>query len=187
MRSVLRGRDADIRVVEGTAEATGLPDGCADIVTASQAMHWFDPARTLPEVVRLLRPGGVFAAYDCDWPPCVHPEVDRAYSVFERRQWHCQEERGLRPGYADKEGHLGRMRESGLFTHAREICLHSVETGDAERLVSVANTQGGTVALLADGVTEDELGLTALREIAARHLAEPVPWWWTYRVRLGVK
>jgi len=35
-----------------------LPGGCADIVTASQAMHWFDAGRALPEIARVLRPGG---------------------------------------------------------------------------------------------------------------------------------
>jgi ubiquinone/menaquinone biosynthesis C-methylase UbiE len=60
------GRRTEFALSGGTAENTGLPDGCADIVTASQAMHWFDADRALPEIARLLRPGGVLAAYDCD-------------------------------------------------------------------------------------------------------------------------
>jgi SAM-dependent methyltransferase len=44
--------------VDGTAEATTLPDRCADLVTAAQAFHWFDPARYGVECRRLLRPGG---------------------------------------------------------------------------------------------------------------------------------
>ena len=40
---------------------------------------------------------------------------------------------------------------------------------------------------LADGCTEQELGITALREVAARRLSEPLAWWWTYRVRLAVR
>jgi SAM-dependent methyltransferase len=32
-------------------------------------MHWMEPAATLAEVARLLRPGGVFATIDADWPP----------------------------------------------------------------------------------------------------------------------
>ena len=36
---------------------------------AVQALHWMEPAPTFGEVARLLRPGGVFAALDCDWPP----------------------------------------------------------------------------------------------------------------------
>ncbi len=43
---------------DGRAEATGLPTASADAVLAAQAFHWFDPARTLPEFHRVLRPGG---------------------------------------------------------------------------------------------------------------------------------
>ncbi len=43
---------------DGRAEATGLPASSADAVLAAQAFHWFDPAKTLPEFHRILRPGG---------------------------------------------------------------------------------------------------------------------------------
>ena len=43
---------------EGRAEATGLPGGSADAVLAAQAFHWFEPAATLPEFRRILRPRG---------------------------------------------------------------------------------------------------------------------------------
>ncbi len=43
---------------EGRAEATRLPDGTADAVLAAQAFHWFEPAATLPEFRRILRPRG---------------------------------------------------------------------------------------------------------------------------------
>jgi SAM-dependent methyltransferase len=49
------------RAVEGRAEATGLPDASADGVTIAQAFHWFDGARALAEIHRILRPGGVVA------------------------------------------------------------------------------------------------------------------------------
>ena len=42
----------------GSAEATGLPDACVDAVVVAQAWHWVDPARAVPEVARVLRPGG---------------------------------------------------------------------------------------------------------------------------------
>jgi SAM-dependent methyltransferase len=42
----------------GAAEATGLPDACADAVLAAQAFHWFDPDAALREFRRLLKPGG---------------------------------------------------------------------------------------------------------------------------------
>jgi SAM-dependent methyltransferase len=178
---------AGLTLVDGTAEDTGLPDGCADLVTASQALHWFDPARALPEAARLLRPGGVFAAYDCDWPPCVDAETDAAYTDFDRRVRDLEVRRGVRPARAEKSGHLGRLAASGLFRFATEVCLHGRATGDADRLVAVALSQGGAQALLRAGVTESELGLDLLRAVAARRLATARPWWWTYRVRLAVR
>jgi SAM-dependent methyltransferase len=46
------------RSVAGTAEATGLPDQCADYVVAGQAFHWFDQEKVKAEFARVLRPGG---------------------------------------------------------------------------------------------------------------------------------
>src|SRR5262249_8786336 len=42
----------------GRAEATGLPDGCADLVVAAQAFHWFEPSAALAEFRRILKSGG---------------------------------------------------------------------------------------------------------------------------------
>jgi SAM-dependent methyltransferase len=187
--SLADSRTADTRfsVVAGSAEQTGLGDSCADIVTASQAMHWFDAARALPEIVRILRPGGVFAAYDCDWPPCIDWETDAAYTAFDSRVTELETARGLRPPHAGKSGHLGRITDSGLFRFATEIAVHSKEQGDARRLAGLALSLGGTAALLEARVSADEIGLTALREVAGRRLPDPRTWWWTYRVRLAVK
>lgn len=44
--------------VDGTAEATTLPDKSADGVLAGQAFHWFDRQRARIEFRRILKPGG---------------------------------------------------------------------------------------------------------------------------------
>jgi SAM-dependent methyltransferase len=41
-----------------TAEATPLTPGWAERVTVAQAFHWFDQARAVPEIRRLLSPDG---------------------------------------------------------------------------------------------------------------------------------
>ncbi|MGH8791231.1 MAG: class I SAM-dependent methyltransferase [Stackebrandtia sp.] len=43
---------------QGPAENLPLPDGSFDAVAVGQAYHWFDPRRALPEIARVLRPGG---------------------------------------------------------------------------------------------------------------------------------
>lgn len=44
----------------GTFESTSLPDASQDWVIAAQAFHWAQPALALPEMRRILRPGGTF-------------------------------------------------------------------------------------------------------------------------------
>jgi SAM-dependent methyltransferase len=61
MRAELRRVLPEVRTLAGRAEAIPLPDGSADAVLAGQAMHWFDKDKALPEIARVLAPGGVLA------------------------------------------------------------------------------------------------------------------------------
>ncbi|GAA1653770.1 class I SAM-dependent methyltransferase [Actinoplanes couchii] len=45
-------------ILAGTGEQIPLPDGDVDAVVCAQAWHWVDPALAVPEVARVLRPGG---------------------------------------------------------------------------------------------------------------------------------
>jgi hypothetical protein len=66
--------------------------------------------------------------------------------------------------------------------------VHGREQGDAGRLAALAlSAMGHAAEFLADGCTEDDLGITGLREVAARRRAEPRTWRWTYRVHLAVR
>jgi SAM-dependent methyltransferase len=44
--------------IDGSAETTTLADASMDVVAAFQAFHWFDPAVTYPEILRILKPNG---------------------------------------------------------------------------------------------------------------------------------
>ncbi|HLQ29446.1 MAG TPA: hypothetical protein VK140_09445 [Ktedonobacteraceae bacterium] len=54
-----------------------------------------EPESTLAEVARMLRPGGIFAAYDYQWPPTVDWKVEPAYEIFIERAWSLKRERQL--------------------------------------------------------------------------------------------
>ena len=58
MLEVLSHSLPDTPALLGTAEEIPLPDDSVDAVLVAQAWHWFDPARAIPEVARVLRPGG---------------------------------------------------------------------------------------------------------------------------------
>lgn len=55
---VLLGEYPRFESVKGQAEATTLPDGSVDLITAGQAFHWFDPVPTRNEFQRILRDAG---------------------------------------------------------------------------------------------------------------------------------
>jgi SAM-dependent methyltransferase len=68
-------RDSRIEYRVARAEAGGLPDGSADLVTIAQALHWVDVPRFWREVRRVARPGGVIAAWGYVLP-VIEPAVD---------------------------------------------------------------------------------------------------------------
>jgi ubiquinone/menaquinone biosynthesis C-methylase UbiE len=58
MLAQLEAAVPDAEALLGSAEEIPMPDGSADAVTAASAFHWFDHVRALPEIHRVLRPGG---------------------------------------------------------------------------------------------------------------------------------
>jgi SAM-dependent methyltransferase len=74
----------DFPLVHASAESVPLPDASFDVVFCDHgAMTFADPYRTVPEVARLLRPGGLFAfsqgstIADLCWPPDADAPGDR--------------------------------------------------------------------------------------------------------------
>lgn len=57
------------------AEQTPIENGSVDLVTVSQALHWFDFERFFVEVRRVARPGGIVAAWSYGLAE-ITPEID---------------------------------------------------------------------------------------------------------------
>lgn len=190
MAAIAAGGD-HIQYKQGFSHATGLEDECADIVACGQSLHWMEPASTFREAIRILKPGGVFAAYDYDWPPFTSSwEVDRAYMEFMRATHALEREHGITSKVRrwDKGSHLGRMRDSGCFRHTAEHLMHHREKGNAERIAGIALSQGHVQSLLKLGLTKSELQIDRLYHTAKAAFGDgTADWLWSVRIRVGVK
>lgn len=141
----------NVSFINAFAHETGLAQECADIVTCSQSFHWMEPEKTLEEVNRILKPGGIFATFDCDWPPVCDRRAEEAYNDLQRR---IGELASATKDYGEsfvqwgKNEHLAHICESGYFGYAREIVFSNTEECDAKRFINLALSQGGLQTML---------------------------------------
>jgi len=90
-RELMAASGVEFPLVHASAEATGLPDQSFDVVFCDfGAMTFADPRLTIPEVARLLRPGGLFAfsgstpILELAWPAdAEHPGVELIDNYWE--------------------------------------------------------------------------------------------------------
>ena len=120
MLAVLRGLGLD--GVEGSAEAIPLGDGVADAVVAGSSLHWFELELALPEIHRVLRPGGRLGVgwnHRDDRHPAVARMGEAVYAAQARRpgpRWRSRDW----PAELTANG-LFRDVEQALFEHVHEL------------------------------------------------------------------
>lgn len=121
MRAMLERVVPGVTALPGSAERIPLDDSSVDAVFAAQAFHWFDKALALPEIVRVLRPGGVFAIVwnspDDDRPdprPGAFRDAVQVLHDAALRRWENE------PDWEDL------LRDSGVFAsvHDRTFVSH---------------------------------------------------------------
>jgi len=111
---VADGRAGQVRLVVGAAERLPFADGTFDALTFTYLLRYVaDPAATLVELARVVRPGGVVASLEFAVPP----------SRFWRAGWHLYTRVGLplagaalggRPWFA-----VGRFLGPSISAHDR--------------------------------------------------------------------
>lgn len=121
MRAMLERVVPGVTALAGSAERIPLDDGSVDGVFAAQAFHWFDKALALPEIARVLRPGGVVAIVWNDGNDDL-PDPRPAEFVREVQALHDAAVKR----WEGEPRWEGLLRDSGLFedVHDRSFVTH---------------------------------------------------------------
>ncbi|MFF3919823.1 class I SAM-dependent methyltransferase [Streptomyces sp. NPDC001852] len=154
-------------IVRGNGDALPIADAYADFVTYAQAWHWTDTARSVPEALRVLRPGGALAvwwntdALDVDWIAEAADRTGRFLGVdiaAEKRK------AGERTDLADPSGRLDFTRRDvrwsrrvTIDTHLANIGSHSafLLTPEDRRSAFLEQERAHLLKVFPDGVVEE--------------------------------
>ena len=105
------------RSINGTAEATTLPQSCVDLVTASQAFHWFDVPRSRRELVRILQPSGWVVLIWNERPVDAGAFLDDYDSLLRRHAADYDRVTNMRADESKIRELFGRAPETAVFSN----------------------------------------------------------------------
>jgi SAM-dependent methyltransferase len=171
MRRELEERLPHIRVLAGTAEAIPLDDNAVDAVFVAEAFHWFDLPSAIPEIARVLRPGGGVAVLwnRPRWQGLAW--FDDLWAIFGEYR------------IVDREPERGPWRDAlaadGRFAPLQDEEATHQQTTDRERLLAMIASFSWIGGLPDDRRTAI---LAACREVLERHGVDVVTL--TYKTRI---
>lgn len=155
MRAELERALPQVKALRGSAERIPLPDVGVDAITVGQAFHWFRFDEALPELHRVLRPGGgvalIWNGRDHDSP--LQNEIKALLEPF------------VPSGRAVAPHTSSHLAESLLFHSFEQRTFRFVQELDADALVGRISS----ISFVAGSTAEKQAELERkLRELAAR-------------------
>lgn len=138
-------RAPGLRYLAGSAAALPLPDASADLLTVSNAFHWFDRAAFLSEARRVVRPAGYLVIYTNNF--CGEMTGEPTFQswvgeVYARR--YPTPNRDARPLDAEEAA------RAGLHSLGREEYMNTV-TWSREELAGYLTTHSNMIAAIEGG------------------------------------
>ncbi|WP_406025854.1 class I SAM-dependent methyltransferase [Nocardioides sp. NBC_00850] len=125
MLDILSGKLPDVRATSGTAEQIPIGDSLYDVVVVGQAFHWFDHAKALAEIGRVLRTDGRLAVVQNERDERI-PWVRKLGRLI-GKQTGLTEEGGFDPtSILDDSGFFSAV-EAQTFRHWQVVDRHSIQ------------------------------------------------------------
>jgi SAM-dependent methyltransferase len=132
MRAQLSQGLPDVPVLAGSAESIPLEDAGVDLVVAGQAWHWFDPARAVPEVARVLKPGG---------------QLGLIWNIRDRRDPWMDAFSGLEPEHDNSEADSENPRVGPPFGPVERFDLPWRQSTTADALIDLLASRSYVIVL----------------------------------------
>ncbi|MDR1755193.1 MAG: class I SAM-dependent methyltransferase [Eubacterium sp.] len=171
---------------KGVSNNTGLDSDYADIVTVSQAFHWFDISSALGEAYRIIKPGGIFAVFDCDLPPAIDMQIEMLYNkLIGKCNKICLSEKN-HAVKNDKSSYIKHFKEFGKFRFIKEVLCHSIEKCDSGRIKGLTLSQGSlqTALKINNSIREEINDFFKFIDIRLTRETDMIL---SYRIRICVK